>query len=100
MVFLNEPWNEELTDQLCRSLLSLRTMEETQALLWDIATPDEVKMLARRLEIARLANEGQPYSKIAHALGAGTITIGWIKRTLVREGNGFKLVLERIKKDS
>lgn len=75
-------------------------MEEAQALLWDIATPDEVTMLARRLEIARLANEGQPYSAIAHALGAGTLTIGWVKRTLVRKGNGFKLVLERINKDT
>jgi TrpR-related protein YerC/YecD len=74
-------------------------MEETQALLWDIATHDEVKMLARRLEIARLVNEGHPYLEITHKLGTGTITIGWVKRALAKEGSGFKLALEKLKKD-
>ncbi|GAB1399256.1 MAG: YerC/YecD family TrpR-related protein [Synergistaceae bacterium] len=94
-----EKWKDRLTDQLCIALLSLETPEEAYAFLEDVATIGEIKALAQRLEVSRLLSEGYTYPQIAQQTGASTATISRVKKFLEYGADGYKLVLERLKKE-
>ncbi len=94
-----EKWKDRLTDQLCFALLSLETPEEAYAFLEDVATIGEIKALAQRLEVSRLLSEGYTYPQIAQQTGASTATISRVKKFLEYGADGYKLVLERLKKE-
>lgn len=94
-----EKWKDRLTDQLCLALLSLKTSEEAYAFLEDVATIGEIRALAQRLEVSRLLNEGYTYPQIAQQTGASTATISRVKKFLEYGADGYKLVLERLKKE-
>ena len=94
-----EKWKDRLTDQLCLALLSLKTSEEAYAFLEDVATIGEIRALAQRLEVSRLLSEGYTYPQIAQQTGASTATISRVKKFLEYGADGYKLVLERLKKE-
>ncbi len=94
-----EKWKDRLTDQLCLALLSLKTSEEAYAFLEDVATIGEIRALAQRLEVSRLLNEGHTYPQIAQQTGASTATISRVKKFLEYGADGYKIVLERLKKE-
>lgn len=93
-----EKWKDELTDKLCEAFLVLKTSEEMYAFLEDVATIGEVKALAQRLEVAKLLSENRTYPQIAQQTGASTATISRVKKFLDYGANGYKTVLERMKK--
>jgi TrpR-related protein YerC/YecD len=93
-----EKWKDALTDKLCEAFLVLKTTEEMYAFLEDVATIGEVKALAQRLEVAKLLNESRTYPQIAQQTGASTATISRVKKFLDYGANGYKIVLERLKK--
>ncbi|MBL3572304.1 MAG: helix-turn-helix domain-containing protein [Synergistaceae bacterium] len=96
---MTEKWKDRLTDQLCKSFLSLQNTEEVYSFLEDIATIGEIRALSQRLEVARLLSEGFTYPQIAQQTGASTATISRVKKFLEYGADGYKLVLERIKDD-
>ena len=49
---------DDLTDQLFRAILSLRTEEECYQFFEDVCTASEIKAMAQRLEVARMLDEG------------------------------------------
>ncbi len=96
----NQKLKDELADQLCKALLSLRDMEECYAFLEDICTVSELKSLSQRLEVARMLDEQHTYDDIVSRTGASTATISRVKRCLNYGADGYQLVLERMKKNS
>ena len=96
----NQKLKDELADQLCKALLSLRDMEECYAFLEDICTVSELKSLSQRLEVARMLEERHTYDDIVSRTGASTATISRVKRCLNYGADGYQLVLERMKKNS
>lgn len=96
---MTEKWKDRLTDQLCKSFLSLQNTEEVYSFLEDIATIGEIRALSQRLEVARLLSEGFTYPQIAQQTGASTATISRVKKFLEYGADGYKLVLERTKDD-
>ena len=94
-----EKWKDRLTDQLCLALLSLKTSEEAYAFLEDVATIGEIRALAQRLEVSRLLSEGYTYPQIAQQTGASTATISRVKKFLEYGADGYKIVLDRLKKE-
>ncbi|HPI98452.1 MAG: helix-turn-helix domain-containing protein [Synergistales bacterium] len=94
-----EKWKDRLTDQLSEAILALEDPEEVYCFLEDIATIGEIRALAQRLEVARLLNEGFTYPQIAQQTGASTATISRVKKFLEFGADGYKIVLERIKKE-
>lgn len=95
-----EKWKDKLTDQLCKAFLSLQTPEEVYSFLEDVATIGEIRALSQRLEVSRLLSEGYTYPQIAQQTGASTATISRVKKFLEYGADGYKIVLERIKKDN
>ncbi len=92
---VNEKLRDDLTDQLCRAILSLDTMEECYQFFEDICTIGELRAMAQRLDVARMLHEGNTYDDIVAHTGASTATISRVKRCLNYGADGYTLVLEK-----
>ena len=89
---------DDLTDQLFKAILSLKTEEECYQFFEDVCTVSELKAMAQRLEVARMLDEGSIYDEIVEKTGASTATISRVKRCLVYGADGYRNVLNSFKK--
>ena len=85
------------TDELFRSILELRTLDECYLYFEDLWTNKEIRDLGQRLEIARLISEGKSYLQAAELLGVSSATIGRVKRCLDYGDGGYQMILDRLK---
>ena len=92
---VNQKLRDDLTDQLCRAILSLDTMEECYQFFEDICTVGELRAMAQRLDVARMLYAGNTYDDIVARTGASTATISRVKRCLNYGADGYPLVLEK-----
>ena len=86
----------EQTDQLFRSILALRDVEECYRYFEDLCTVKEVITLAQRLEVAKMLSAGQSYQQTITGTGASSATISRVKRCLDYGDGGYALVLGRL----
>ena len=93
---VNPKLKDAQVDQLCRALLTLKTVEECYRFLEDVCTIGEVKALAQRLEIARLLFTGRTYEEVEHRVRASSATISRVRRFLEYGADGYRLVLTRL----
>ena len=67
-------------------------------LLKDITTPQEIKALQERLDIALLLNKGISYTEISKQTGASTTTVTRVSRFLKQENyGGYRWVFDNFK---
>jgi TrpR-related protein YerC/YecD len=83
-------------DQLFKSILSLKDLEECYRFFDDLCTVNEIQSLAQRLEVARMLSEGFTYHKIESETGASTATISRVKRCLNYGNDAYQMALERV----
>ena len=95
---MNSKIKDEMTDNLFDAILKLKTVEECYAFFEDICTIHEIKSIAQRLEVAKMLEEKRTYTEIQQLTGASTATISRVNRCLSYGSDGYKLILERIKK--
>lgn len=95
---MNSKLKDDMTDGLFEAILKLETIEECYAFFEDICTINEIKSLAQRLEVAKLLEQKRTYTDIQHTTGASTATISRVNRCLSYGSDGYKLILERVKK--
>ena len=91
---------DNLTDQLFKAVLSLKTEAQCSDFFEDICTISELKAMAQRLEVARLLDEGAIYEVIVEKTGASTATISRVKRCLVYGADGYNSVMPELRKDN
>ncbi|WP_066186286.1 MULTISPECIES: YerC/YecD family TrpR-related protein [Gracilibacillus] len=89
----------EQLDQLFDAILSLENREECYRFFDDIATMNEIQALTQRLQVAKMLDEGSTYTAIANESNASTTTISRVKRCLTYGNDGYRVVLDRLKKD-
>ena len=89
---------DDMTDRLFEAILKLENIEECYAFFEDICTINEIKSLAQRLEVAKMLEEKRTYTEIQQITGASTATISRVNRCLSYGSDGYKLILERVKK--
>lgn len=82
---------------LCKALVSLKTPEEAAHFLKDLLSKQEAEMLAKRVEIARLLIDGETYTSIQATLKASEATISRVNQWLSTSGEGYRLVVSRVK---
>ncbi len=85
-------------DLLCQAILRLKTVDDTYKFLEDILTAAEIQSIGQRMAVAKMLDEGQTYEDIASLTGASSATISRVKRSLSFGADGYRLVLDRIKK--
>ncbi len=91
---------DELVDQLFEAILKLKNIEECYRFFEDIATINEIKALAQRLEVAKMLRQKNTYIEIAEKTGASTATISRVNRALNYGANGYKIILDRLETES
>ncbi|SNX53013.1 YerC/YecD family TrpR-related protein [Thermoanaerobacterium sp. RBIITD] len=91
---------DEHVDKLFEAILMLKDIEECYRFFEDIATINEVKSLAQRLQVAKMLRDKKTYIEIAEVTGASTATISRVNRALNYGANGYNLILDRLKEKS
>ncbi|MEE3380555.1 MAG: YerC/YecD family TrpR-related protein [Succiniclasticum sp.] len=91
-----EKIENNLTEQLCEAILSLKDKREISNFLEDVCTISEYRALAQRFEVARLLDEGVKYEEIVARTGASTATISRVKRCLVYGKDGYSTALANL----
>lgn len=91
--------SNERTANLEDALLSLQNREELRAFLKDLLTPQEVKALNERWQIAWRLEQGKlSYREISAQTGASVTTITRVARFLKDEPyQGYRIALDRLK---
>jgi len=79
-----------------KALVGIDSEREMASYVFDLFTPTERVMLAKRLAIAALLIEGLSYREIAERLKVSTSTIGRVNLWLQTAGDGYRLAIRRI----
>lgn len=91
-----ENWKNLETEELFKAVLKLKTKGECEKFFRDLCTLSELKAMAERFAVAKLANEKVSYREIAERTGASTATVTRVAHWLHHGEGGYKLVLKRI----
>ena len=87
------------TTHLLQAILTMKTPEELQRLFDDLCTIQEINSMAQRFEVACYLEKGLTYAQIADITHASTATISRVNRSLVYGAEGYKLAIERMRKE-
>lgn len=90
---LKEDDEENLIIEFCTIVADLQTPEEAILFIRDLLSKQEIRMLAKRLKIAKMLMDGGKYSDIAEELKVSAGTIARINLWLSQSGEGFRLAL-------
>ena len=97
MSLKNTDFKKEL-DILFKAILMIEN--EYHRFFEDIATINELKSLAQRMQVAKMLKEKKVYTEIAEATGASTATISRVNKCLNYGEEGYNLVLNRLYPES
>lgn len=87
---------QKIRKAFTKALVDIKSEKEMERYIFDLLTPTERIMLAKRLAIAALLIEGLPYQKISEKLKVSTATIGRVNLWLSMAGDGYRLVVEKV----
>jgi TrpR-related protein YerC/YecD len=85
--------------ELYKALLELENIKEVEMFLTDLCTPNELLAMADRWKAVQMLNKAIPYREIYEKTGVSTATITRVARCLSSGTGGYRLLLERIKKE-
>jgi len=92
---LGEESMGRLISEFYKAVTLIETYEEAKAFFKDLLNPTEMAMLARRLQIAKMLEEGYSYEEITLILKVGYTTVAKVSRWL-NSGTGYKLIVQRM----
>ncbi len=85
-------------ERFYKAIMTLKDMDEYRSFFNDICTPAEFESLKDRWSVAELLDKGYTYREIKTMTGVSLTTIGRVARFLFDGSNGYKMALDRIKK--
>jgi uncharacterized protein YerC len=94
---LTQELNNFLFSELARALALMETKAEIESFLRDLLTWTEMRMLSKRLGIARMLIEGEEYKLIKNRLKVTDATIARMQDKLRSNGVGLSLAVDRTK---
>ena len=90
-------WRTPETRDLCKAILSLRSVREAESFLRDLCTLSELEAMAHRWQAAKLIDRGLPYLEISRRTGASTTTVTRVAHWLHHGEGGYRLALDRLR---
>jgi TrpR-related protein YerC/YecD len=84
--------------ELFDAMRSLTSRQELEIFMRDLCTLGELEAMAHRWQVARLVNQGLPYTEIAEKTGASTATVTRVAHWLNHGEGGYRLALDKAKK--
>jgi TrpR-related protein YerC/YecD len=91
-------WLTRELSELIQTLLGLKKPGELEAFLRDLCTLGELEAMAHRWAVARLVDQGLPYTEISERTGASTATVTRVAHWLRHGEGGYRLALDRAKR--
>jgi len=92
-------WVNPDTDALFEAVLKLKNSDEIRRFFRDLMTENELVELGQRWKVARMLARRISYTKIGQETGMSSTTIARVHKWLKKGMGGYKLVLEKMKKD-
>lgn len=86
-------------DALFEAILSLKNLDECYKFFEDALTVKEILDIAQRLKAAKMLNSGRSYVEVCAETGMSTATISRVSKALERGKGGYRLVIDRAKKE-
>jgi TrpR-related protein YerC/YecD len=96
---LTKTEQESLVFDLVHALVQTQTVGEAALFVQDLLTKSEMKMLGKRLRIAKLLLSGMTYDEIQKNLHSSHTTVAKIAAWLAERGDGFRKIVERLPKE-
>ena len=96
---MNKKLTGENMDNLFKGILKLKTVDECRNFFFDLCTVSELQSMSQRFEVALMLDKNTIYNDIASKTGASTATISRVNRSLNYGSDGYKMIIERLKKD-
>ena len=96
---LDKKQQTELFIDFVKSVSALKSPVEAANYIKDLLSEAEVMILARRLQIARLLEDGLTYQQVNKETKASFTTIAKVHWWLQQYGEGYRLVLSRTKQE-
>jgi len=91
---------DEQLAELAQVMLNLKDSQEYVAFLKDVFTESELSTLLLRWKVAKMLDDGVPYTKIEKETGASSATIAKVSEFLKYGFNGYRTALDRIKRNN
>src|SRR4051812_44903891 len=88
-------WQTKEMKALVGAIRSCRSTPELEAFLRDLCTLSELEAMAHRWEVARLVDQGLPYTEVAEKTGASTATVTRVAHWLRHGEGGYRTALDR-----
>lgn len=85
---------EEMLDNLYKTLLSLKTVDDCIILLDDLCTYKEIEQMAQRITAAKLLLEGKTYSQVIEVTDISSATLSRVSKCVQRGSGGYKKFVE------
>jgi len=93
---LSKSMQGELLFDLISAFSSVKSVEDSALFIQDLLTESEVKMLSKRLRIAKLLLKGEKYDDVMKETRAARATIAKVAAWLGERGDGFKKVVKKL----
>lgn len=96
---MNDKLREKHMDELFKAILTLKTIDECYDFFEDLCTITELRAMEQRFQVAKMLDQGQIYSDIVRETGASTATISRVNKCLIYGTDGYRNVLDKLKKN-
>ncbi len=91
-------WQTSAMKDLFQVISKLKNASEAAAFMRDVATIDEITIMSKRWQAARMLQKKMPYRSIAETTGLSTTTVSRVAHWLHHGEGGYKRVLEKTRK--
>lgn len=92
--------HEELVLDLVNAIVGAKSVTDSALFLQDLLTQSEMRMLSKRLRIAKLLLNGSTYENIETQLHVSHSTVAKIGTWLSEKGDGFRTIIKNLPKQS
>ena len=89
--------NKEM-DDLFDAILKLENIEECYRFFDDLCTINELEAFGQRLSVAKMLHAKNTYQEIEKKTGISAATISKISKSYSYGPDGYKMIIERLKK--
>lgn len=93
---LSKDKQEDLVFDLFNAIIEAKSLDEAALFLQDLLTKAEIKMLSKRLRIAKLLLDGMTYHDVGKELHVSYGTVAKISVWLSQRGEGFRAIIKKI----
>lgn len=93
---LSKNERESLVFDLVHAFVQTKSVSDAALFLQDLLTKSEMRILGKRLRIAKLLLSGMTYEQIEDALHVSHATVAKIAAWLAERGDGFRKIIERL----